>query len=516
MVGELFDLDQIVRFGDPWHGVWHGTSNQITTIPGPVVACPGVAPAAGFPPRRHGECFLFDVGGLPTPTPDSSDATAGRTWLNYGLIAGADHRLYGVALGSKAWIYLAPDGSRWLAKFTTLSANLDNATAEIELTLTEFGIFGKSGAPVAQTVNLGTFSLNLNAATPNDFFAYSASHAATIGIEDIWSDGSKVLISVGIGCVAVDQPRVDARVLFTVLECGISGVPPAANVSLTTVLTQAQVGPAPSSSVTKQFVHVLAVHELSPLVYTVYSTTDGSPTHDWTSVLAGSPPYSDFTTGDAVVSISETYAQEVVVGVRYAPGGSVSVLRRVETHAMSYSATISFSGGSTFSWAASDVDIINGKVALTLDGTELHAIPLQVDLRVTGGDASATYTLSQTIGSQSANESGSTANGFPLRIQRAQFFSPGQAGAIMSIFYKEAAALNTLLIWPLRYTNAVYGMFGEAISSGASTFRLFPVFGKFNSNSNELAITSGALPMYCTEHPVSGVLLRDSEPVAFV
>ncbi len=509
-LGELFDLDEIDKMGDPWHGVWDGASGNISTIPGPVVACPGAAPDAGFPARRHGDCYLIEVPGTTATSSDTADATAGRTWLDYGLLSGYERRLYGEELGSKSWIYAASDGTRWLAEFTTLTADLDAGTADVTLVLTEFGVFNAAAAPVTQTFALGTVSLTLNAATPNDFFDYATSHAASFEIEDIWTDGAKVLIAPQIDCVAIGSPQVEARVLFTVLQAELSGIPPSASLSLTTVLTQAQVGPAVTDSSSRTVKHILWVRETGNTTYTVYTASDASATYDWTATLAASPPYDQYVTGDAVTAYSATYAQQVVIGARYTAAGVLSVIKREETHAHTYTATVTPDNAGD--WAASDSDSSTGKISLTVDGTEIQAIPLNHSHSSSGTGATLTWSMSFTIGSQTLNSSGSTGT-FDLSPNVGIWYQPKKPGGINTLAYTQS---TTYVIWPLKYTNTIFGMASEDIFSSPLSLRFYPVFGRVGSGTGEIVWTTGNLPIYCSEHPVDGTLIRGTTPVAYV
>lgn len=509
-LGELFDLDEIDKMGDPWHGLWDGVSNNIATIPGPSVACPGSAPDAGFPPRRHGDCYRIVVPGTPATSSDAADAAAGRTWLDYGLLSGFERRLYGVELGSKSWIYVASDGTRWLAEFTTLTADVDAGTADITLVLTEFGAFGAAAAPITQTFALGTVSLTLNAATPNDFLDFSASHAASFEIEDIWTDGSKVLIAPQIHCVAVDSPRIEARVLFTVLQAELSGIPPSANLNLTTVLTQAQVGPAVTDSFTRTVKHIMWVRETGNTDYTVYIVSDASATYDWTATLAASPPYDLYLTGDAATAYSGTYAQQVVIGVRYTASGVLSVIKREETHAHTYTATVTPDAAGD--WAASSSDSNTGKISLTVDGTEIQAIPLNHSHSSSGTGSTLTWSMSFTIGSQTLNTSGSTGT-FDLSPNVGSWYQPKKPGGINTVAYTQS---NAYVFWPLKYTNTIFGMASEEIFSSPLSLRFYPVFGRVGSGAGEIVWTAGGLPVFCSEHPVDNTLVRGIVPVAYV
>ena len=63
---------------------------------------------------------------MPERTPDeiAADDAAGRTWINYGIIAGFNRRLYGAALSdtglspAQGWIYVDDDGDRWMVRIS--------------------------------------------------------------------------------------------------------------------------------------------------------------------------------------------------------------------------------------------------------------------------------------------------------------------------------------------------------------------------------------------------------------
>jgi hypothetical protein len=96
-------LDEILKLGDPWHGLIQGGTVRLPGGKTRPVARPGIGVGVVYP--------LIPYGVTPAATADAADVAAGRTWLNYGLLAGAC--LYEQSLGASSWVYIAPDNSTW-------------------------------------------------------------------------------------------------------------------------------------------------------------------------------------------------------------------------------------------------------------------------------------------------------------------------------------------------------------------------------------------------------------------
>jgi hypothetical protein len=96
-------LDEILKLGDPWHGLIQGGTVRLPGGKTRPVARPGIGVGVVYP--------LIPYGVTPDATADAADVAAGRTWLNYGLLAGAC--LYEQSLGASSWVYIAPDNSTW-------------------------------------------------------------------------------------------------------------------------------------------------------------------------------------------------------------------------------------------------------------------------------------------------------------------------------------------------------------------------------------------------------------------
>lgn len=123
--GARFDLDEVLYFGDPWHGLYRGA---VVELPNSTTrALPGDAPT-------DGSSFAIKIPGQPAVTTSTADAAAGMTWLNYGLINGKNHCLYGRAMGEAAWILIDADNVPWRAV-------LSGSGGTMTITMDRFGLF---------------------------------------------------------------------------------------------------------------------------------------------------------------------------------------------------------------------------------------------------------------------------------------------------------------------------------------------------------------------------------------
>jgi hypothetical protein len=198
--GETYDLNEIERFGDPWHGLVKGGVIELP-IAG-TRALPGTIPVGG-------DCFKVQVPGQPAVTTSAEDAAQGMEWTNYGLLYGSQHILYGIALNELSWLYIAPDNSVWRVQY----ANGSGA-----LTFTRFGLLGEDPADVAQTISLS--------GVDTGYFTRCL---------DLTATGNKALIGLAVESVYYTPSRAAANILGGVFLIEISGTPPAASATFATL-----------------------------------------------------------------------------------------------------------------------------------------------------------------------------------------------------------------------------------------------------------------------------------------
>lgn len=250
-------LGRLQRFGDAAHGLYRYQYNQILT-PGLVsIPVPGIAPDAS-------DCHLIRPPGTrpDTRTPEevAADTAAGRTWLDYGIISGLNHRLYGKSLnvpGSPGWIYIAPDGSRWLARLV-----FPNDTT-LRLTFRRFGAISRSPADtgIVQTVDVPIAGLKANGEIPA-VTTITTTTSKAYRFDAVSSTGAKVLITGRQRVWAlggVNGPNTPPMGISTATngangaagpaggawEVVISGTPPAASATCT-LLIQPRSATAPA------------------------------------------------------------------------------------------------------------------------------------------------------------------------------------------------------------------------------------------------------------------------------
>lgn len=197
-------FDSLVKWGTPWHGEMVGVT--ITLPNAQTRTAPGASQEVD-----GGDFFNVQVPGQPAAITTPAETADGKEWLNYGIISGANHLLYGEILGERAWLYVAPDNSIWLVKVV-----FPGATAAISFT--PFGRMGEPVASVAQTIYI----------TPS----WTTVNRLDI-IQDITPQGDKIVwshrdASAGTAGRASRQwqTMVEGITLLT-----ISGTPPTAAVS---------------------------------------------------------------------------------------------------------------------------------------------------------------------------------------------------------------------------------------------------------------------------------------------
>lgn len=123
------------------------------------------------------------------------------TWLNYGLISGAKHRLMGVELGAGDWIYIAPDKTRWRVTFSAAPLALASSTsATVSVSLKRFGEFPQSVSGADEQV-FGSMLIDLALDMPSGSqsqYPLSGAEAARayLEIEDIRTDGARAVVAV--------------------------------------------------------------------------------------------------------------------------------------------------------------------------------------------------------------------------------------------------------------------------------------------------------------------------------
>lgn len=208
---------EIQTFGDPWHGLVVGST---LTLPGGITrSVPGASPVGG-------DCYVVQVPGQPAVATPPADAALGMTWLNYGLMSGQNHCIYGVALGENSWLYIDAAGAAWLAAMT-----FNVATGVGSVAFKRFGVFPDDGAGVVQTASFSVSGPFSGSAWQIDDIKSGGDGVLVVAFEpyDVWP-GVSGMATAGF------------RDVGGALELTISGTPPAAIVSAVQLADQSQAG----------------------------------------------------------------------------------------------------------------------------------------------------------------------------------------------------------------------------------------------------------------------------------
>lgn len=231
------------KAGHPQHGLWRASDDKIVGAGGVLLNRPGSFPAGnGVQKENAGDCYRVQVPGQPAASTTPAETAAGLTWLNYGLLSGHNRRLYGVDIGANCWLYVAPDKSIWHAK-------LEIFTGSGRVTFKRFGVFG--GAVVTQVVNFSTAGFDVG--------------GLDRAIDDIWIDGSKVLVSYH-SWVSNDVYNGPCRYFKGCVKLTLGGTPPAATVAATLEVSYTEADPSPTETATRQWLRVIWDDRVTPPV----------------------------------------------------------------------------------------------------------------------------------------------------------------------------------------------------------------------------------------------------------
>lgn len=107
---ELYDQDEIIAFGNPWHGSME--FNGTLTLPnGSSMAGVG---------EQNGDHCLVEFAGLMEPTTSAPEVAAGMAWRSYSILQGRGRRYSpkgNLGFGIAAWLYRTDDGVVYALRF---------------------------------------------------------------------------------------------------------------------------------------------------------------------------------------------------------------------------------------------------------------------------------------------------------------------------------------------------------------------------------------------------------------
>lgn len=223
----------------------------------------------------HGSAWLYDIG-LPAivRTPDQliADAALGHAWRNYSMISGGV--VYGTQLGINKFIHVDAAGVPWLI---TLSYSYPEATLQrvrITFSIVRFGLL--SSAPpltpitVVRDVQCTYYTYSI--------YGYTYNGPTTSLLEDVWTNGSKCLVSVAQ--TRITDPTL--KDIFSLIEVVMSGTGGADGsglvIAASEVMTDAQLS---KSTIPGQDTSPLDIQQTVPGDPFVWSGSSPSWTPTW-------------------------------------------------------------------------------------------------------------------------------------------------------------------------------------------------------------------------------------------
>ncbi len=530
---KLFFLDEVVKFGDTCHGLWDSTTGKVTTATSVVIDLTGDTPNSGQGGlstgtgrlSEYGNCRLLQVPGMAAASNTTADTTAGRTWLNYGLIAGGAQRLYGKSTGLSC-IYVAPDKSRWSV---TINGTGGWNARVLSLVLRRFGEIGV--AAQTQNIALGTWDLTV---TNNRFGnAINYSNAGTdahvpLFLEDFKDNGSKLVFSRGhwengkAASSVLDDSW--ARNIYSIYELTISGQPPAATAAFVEIVNQAASATL-SNSVTLDYTHYYQWHNAD-----IGGVDGGFGTLEQQSQPTEDPAYpevypTNWVAGQPYIigwwhrltGVSQTLDAEVVIGARYSAAGAVEIMKKklhLTTSASgTFVATFDTTPGPTQGHQTTNASVSqsqSGYIACMAGANELSRVSFTASMSVTEVSANNVWTTlirseTATLGSLTASSTGININISPCDSE-----SEGK----LNFDWKGHS------VKAVRYSNAVYGILREGYYTAQYPYNgqkvFFRVDGKIGADTATLTPSTSGWPVHCTEHPVTGTVVRATAPVCWV
>lgn len=466
MAGEHVFLDEIVKAGDPWHGLYRASDNKIHTPHGVDV------PLRGEAPEMEGSCYKVAIPGTPGATNTADDIAAGRTWLNYAIVAGYNNRLYGKPMfgpvyiddGNKPWRVVASPWVTW-----------SGLTGTLHLELAFLPLFGGT---VQQTITK-TLSFTVLAAE---------SPVVQTRLEDVAENCRRFLISH----VGFSSASSYARRGMVLGEVVLNGVPPAVTATFTKVADEAGIyGDSFSSSISTQ------ASGWKDGAQNIVTFGPGQAI-DYTGLFDGIAWHITFGT----VNASRTR----LIGGRYS-GNVPQTVISTETRSHSSTGQILNAPVGYKKWTQS----VQQSLSLTITG---------------GGTAIASYSLSATgAGTTEDNGAGTISVSGSVNYTSSDGRSasnPNWGGSESLIPFVGWAPSPDDVYYAVRYSNTVYGFAGLDVINGlqgnqTTKYLVSNVGGRIGSHAGWYSVTDLAqAPMYASEHPVTGQIERSSTLVCWV
>jgi hypothetical protein len=548
------------KAGHPWHGEWRSSTGKITPPATADIDCPGEPPKVRLQslPRyvdtaHSGDCYKVEVPDMPAVETTTEEALLGETWFNYALISGARHRLYGIELGKEDWIYVAPDNSRWRVNFSFATLDLATSTStNMSVALTRFGEFAET-ITGEDAQSLGTVSVDLALDRPNpgqSLYPLSGSAAARayVGIEDIRTDGARALLAVQADMEIESTCPLQDRVLYSVIELRIEGTPPDAAMSFVTVaatsaLTSNQINSrwqkframtwykdefdvdqvwlGAETNLRNDALIYLAPDNLHWLVYLISDEEwyEPDPPPGGNAVFGATSAYIDCVSTAAIAfryGATDQVVEKVVVSVSWVGSYSGSITP-IASATVDWSATGTLTGTGTI-----DLNAVNASTGTLRAALKSHAASLAASWagEFDGPSVwSGSYSLNGETTTFSYENTGGITAGYISGISASIGVLPDWWSThSMARVRVQGTESNFEWLLSCRYSNAVVGIARKTTLPAASRPVLFwSVHGKVGAETSLVSADgTTSYPVFVSEQPVTGEILRSTTPVAWV
>ncbi|MCY1293497.1 hypothetical protein D9M68_546000 [compost metagenome] len=262
-------------WGCPWHGPVRGGTlalpNATTRAwPQPVAHDDLIGGVLTAIPDTWGTAHRVAVPGVPavvrSAEEQASDDAAGRQWRNTAVLSGDRLDLWGRPLDG--WVYIDPDGARWLVRCANLDENTVRSFASpwsAVVTLSRFGEIGGEAASYSYPVSCGW---GIDGALPPS--------SGRLRLESLKPNGAAAILMVHER--RLNSAETQIRWPYAFLELAISGPGAAASVGCSVVKTRTAVSQA------------TAAFDLGPDYLAGYYNGPPSFTPEWRFQLASTPP----------------------------------------------------------------------------------------------------------------------------------------------------------------------------------------------------------------------------------
>lgn len=207
---------KLTGFGHPWHGL---VENGQLTLPNNQTIT--------YQQPDGGDTQRVAVPGQPAVTRTTEqqalDTANGWQWWNDAILSGEGRQLYGMDMNGR-WIYIDPNGGRWLVEAPDLTGGSIDLTAQLsaQVTLSKFGHIG--GADETYTLNVSVADLQQSSPVMSvripPQMNYGNPTTGDSSVESITATGDKAIVMLHLD---YDQ-QIDKRALGF-LQLTLTGIP---------------------------------------------------------------------------------------------------------------------------------------------------------------------------------------------------------------------------------------------------------------------------------------------------